>query len=171
MSHNYDNDARAAIKRTSTLTEARQAGNTLADELGVLLSDVVTLSFRAQAAHWNVVGPNFHALHHFFQVVYEDVDGSVDPLAENIRKLGALPPARMSEFMAKRTLTDGVTSTDEAALLQDLATANDSLMERLMDAFDRADKERQQGVADFIAGRIDMHQKWAWQIRALRGAV
>ncbi len=170
MSHYYDNDARAAIYSTAKLTEARRSGGTLADELGVLLSDVFTLALRAQAAHWNVTGENFHSLHAFFGMLYEDIDGSIDPLAENIRKLRAMPPARMSEFMALRTLDDGVTATDAATLLQDLASANDAVIEQLMDLFDRADKEREQGVADFLAGRIDMHQKWAWQIRAHRGA-
>ena len=29
----------------------------------------------------------------------------------------------------------------------------------------QANEERQQGVANFVAERIDAHQKWSWQLR------
>jgi len=47
-----------------------------------------------------------------------------------------------------------------------LLTANESVIKTLNDVFKKATKADQQGIADFISGRIDMHQKWAWQLRA-----
>jgi DNA-binding ferritin-like protein len=52
------------------------------------------------------------------------------------------------------------------AMAKALATANESVIKTLNDSFDKATKANEQGVADFISGRIDMHKKWAWQLRA-----
>jgi hypothetical protein len=38
------------------------------------------------------------------------------------------------------------------------------LIEELKSAFSLMDAANEQGVADFIAGRIDAHQKWSWQL-------
>jgi hypothetical protein len=35
-----------------------------------------------------------------------------------------------------------------------------------MTAFDLAIKENQQGIANFLAERQDMHMKWKWQLTA-----
>jgi DNA-binding ferritin-like protein len=40
------------------------------------------------------------------------------------------------------------------------------LIAKLKQAFNVANGENEQGVANFIAERIDMHQKWSWQLRA-----
>jgi DNA-binding ferritin-like protein len=47
-----------------------------------------------------------------------------------------------------------------------LLTANDSLLVSLKDTFEEAMKADEQGIANFLSERIDMHQKWAWQLRA-----
>jgi DNA-binding ferritin-like protein len=47
-----------------------------------------------------------------------------------------------------------------------LMKANDILLERLNEAFDQATKDKQQGIANFLADRIDMHMKWRWQLKA-----
>jgi DNA-binding ferritin-like protein len=44
------------------------------------------------------------------------------------------------------------------------------LKECLTAAFQLADACNEQGIADFLAGRIDMHGKWIWQLGATIGA-
>jgi hypothetical protein len=48
----------------------------------------------------------------------------------------------------------------------DLYCANSKVLDDYKEAFATADSMNEQGVADFLAGRIDMHQKWAWQLKA-----
>lgn len=130
-----------------------------------LLADVIGFSFRAQGYHWNVVGEDFAQYHKLFGKIYEDVHGSVDPLAENIRKLGGYPPTSLREFADKCSLAgtelDGGSARQLAA---DLLIANEALVEELKAVFTLMDSANEQGVADFIAGRIDAHQMWSWQL-------
>jgi HK97 family phage prohead protease len=142
----------------------------LNEELTELLADVVSFYFRAHGAHWNVKGADFSEYHKLFQKIYEDVYESIDPIAENLRKLGSVAPFTLGSFMALRCLEDAPTILqDPIALANDLLTANDMILDELSDAFDCASMYNQQGIANFLAGRIDSHQYWKWQLTVSLG--
>ena len=142
----------------------------LNEELTELLADVVSFYFRAHGAHWNVRGADFSEYHKLFLKIYEDVYESIDPIAENLRKLGSLAPFTLGSFLALRSIEDASTTLqDPIALANDLLTANDIILDELSDAFDCATAYNQQGVANFLAGRIDQHQFWKWQLTASLG--
>lgn len=141
----------------------------LPEELSELLADVVNFYFRAHGAHWNVKGSDFSEYHALFNEVYEDVYGSIDPIAENLRKLGSLAPFRLSEFVAMTELVDANVGQDPMALARDLLAANDIVLDQIADAFDCASMCGQQGIANFLADRMDKHQFWKWQLTASLG--
>ena len=142
----------------------------LNEELTELLADVVSFYFRAHGAHWNVKGADFSEYHKLFQKIYEDVYESIDPIAENLRKLGSVAPFTLGSFMALRCLEDAPTILqDPIALANDLLVANDMILDELSDAFDCASMYNQQGIANFLAGRIDSHQYWKWQLTVSLG--
>ena len=142
----------------------------LNEELTELLADVVSFYFRAHGAHWNVKGADFSEYHKLFLKIYEDVYESIDPIAENLRKLGSIAPFTLGSFLALRTIDDApATLQDPIALANDLLAANDIVIDELSDAFDCATAYNQQGVANFLAGRIDQHQFWKWQLTASLG--
>ena len=142
----------------------------LNEELTELLADVVSFYFRAHGAHWNVKGADFSEYHKLFLKIYEDVYESIDPIAENLRKLGSIAPFTLGSFLALRTIDDAsAILQDPIALANDLLTANDIILDELSDAFDCASMYNQQGVANFLAGRIDQHQFWKWQLTASLG--
>lgn len=138
----------------------------VAESLAECLGNAVVLAFKAQGHHWNVMGPDFTQYHDFFGEIYEDVYGSIDPLAENLRKLGALAPYRLSEFASLTSIEDMECGCSPMSMCNDLFVANNMMIDCLKETFAAADAANQQGIADFIAGRIDMHQKWAWMLRA-----
>jgi starvation-inducible DNA-binding protein len=134
----------------------------LADSMG----NAVVLYFKAHGHHWNVMGPDFSQFHEFFSNIYEDVYSSIDPLAENMRKLGAMAPFRLTEFMALSSTEDANCGCSALMMCADLRAANEVMLASLNDCFAAANAANQQGIANFIAERIDMHQKWAWQLNA-----
>lgn len=139
--------------------------------LSQLVADQTTLWFRAQAAHWNVVGDDFTQMHDFFGDLADDVLDSIDPTAENIRKLGFLSPSSIDGVTSWRSVpkTSQEPSTDPKVLLKDLRVINNALINKLYEAFKGADGENLQGIANFLADRIDAHEKWRWQIDAHLG--
>lgn len=140
--------------------------NELTKSLKVLVSDVVTFYFMAHGYHWNVEGQDFSQYHSLFADIYEDAYSAIDPIAENIRKLDDYAPFSLKKYMELTTVTFKDVEPSPKAMAKALATANESVIKTLNDSFDKATKANEQGVADFISGRIDMHKKWAWQLRA-----
>jgi HK97 family phage prohead protease len=142
----------------------------LNEELTELLADVVSFYFRAHGAHWNVKGSDFSEYHKLFNEIYEDVYGSIDPIAENLRKLGSLAPFTLPSFIALRSIDDAPAMLqDPMSLASDLIAANDIIIDEISDAFDCATMYGQQGVANFLADRLDKHQFWKWQLTASIG--
>lgn len=132
-----------------------------------LLADAISLYLRAHGYHWNVVGSDFAEYHALFESIYSDIYESVDPIAENIRKLEGVAPFRLPEIMALRTLTDQpLPAPLPTAMTSDLLAGTVAILETLRAAFAAASAADEQGIANFIAERIDAHQKHEWMLRS-----
>ena len=141
----------------------------LAMKLSVILADVVAYRALAHGFHWNVKGPEFIQFHDFFATLYEDADSSVDPLAENVRKLGFDAPFTLEDFVSLSCLEIAPAGSDPITMCQRLYQINEHIRACLNAGFNIANDIGQQGIADFLAGRIDMHDKWLWQLGTITG--
>jgi starvation-inducible DNA-binding protein len=132
-----------------------------------LLADTVALKFKAHGYHWNVEGENFPQAHSFFEMIYSDYDEAIDPFAENLRRLDTYAPFKLSRLASLSTVAESDVTAEFEDMALDLLKSNDAVLAKLKDAFDLADAAREQGIANFIAERIDMHAKWHWQLSAV----
>lgn len=140
--------------------------NELIISLRVLIGNAFVMYFKAHSHHWNVEGINFSQFHEFFGKIYEDVYGSIDEIAEEIRAMGEYAPRTLSEIYEYKTLNEGNVSVTVEQMLQDLQNANIGVLESLNKSMEIATRENKQGLADFLAGRIDIHEKHGWMIRS-----
>ena len=138
----------------------------LTNALKTLLADTVTMYFVAHGFHWNVEGQDFSQYHSLFAEVYEDVYSAVDPIAEDVRKLGEYAPYTLSKFVDLRTVEPKDVKPEPKAMAKELLRINDALIESIGKAFKAAEKADEQGIMDFLAGRDDMHKKWRWMLSA-----
>ena len=138
----------------------------LTDDLKTLMADAVTMYFVAHGYHWNVEGQDFSQYHDLFADIYEDVYSSIDPIAENLRKLDEYAPFTLSKFADLRTVESVEVKPEPKAMAKALLKVNDGVIETINKAFKSAEKAGEQGVMDFLASRDDMHKKWRWQLTA-----
>lgn len=138
----------------------------LIKSLKTLLANNITMYLKAYGFHWNVEGKDFTQFHDFFGDIYSDLDGATDPIAENIRKLGGVAPFAIKTLDGLRTIKDVKTSTDPIQMCVDLSDANDMMLININEAFRLATANNEQGIANFLADRDDMHKKWRWQLDA-----
>lgn len=153
-------------------TEPQMAELTKQDlslRLADLLGDVVVFKFMAHGFHWNVRGINFSEFHEFFGEIYEDADSSIDPIAENIRKLGFDAPFRLQDFVESSNESEPTDSNDPLEMSRSLYQANQDVLECIVHALSVADELEEQGIVNFLAERQDMHSKWEWQLRSIVG--
>ena len=134
--------------------------------LNSLLAGTVDLKFRAHGFHWNVKGADFAQYHELFGEIYEDLDGSIDPIAENLLKIGFDAPFQIRELATMSQISPLEATDLPSSMAIDLYKGLDSLLILLNAAFTSAMGANEQGVANFLADRIDSTKKWMWQLRA-----
>ena len=135
--------------------------------LKVTLSNTFMMYFKAHSHHWNVEGPMFSEYHKFLGELYEELYEAVDPLAEQIRALDEYAPISLTDlYRAKTTNEDPVKPNDFREMVMSLLMDNEKVLESLNMTFKLANDLNKQGLADFIAGRIDVHNKHAWMLRS-----
>lgn len=133
------------------------------------LSDSFTMYFMAHAYHWNVEGADFSEYHDFFTKIYEEIYGSIDAWAENIRKLGAMAPYTLAEIGMPSNIKEEYPSSDPIEMCMALYRANEVVIESISRAHKAAEDIDEQGIIDFLAGRDDAHKMWRWQLKSITG--
>lgn len=139
----------------------------LVDNMKTLLGSSVSLYIKAANFHWNVEGPDFPQYHEFFGEYYADIYGTIDTIAEYIRALDSYTPASLKRFQELSLIQDQTMQQPPTGMFQELFNDNATMLSFLNSTFDVATGERQQGIANFIAERIDAHQKHQWMIRSI----
>lgn len=141
----------------------------LTEVLAVLLGETVTLKFMAQGFHWNVKGKDFSEYHRFFGKIYEELEEAIDLTGENIRKMGVDAPFTLGDFLTLSPFEAKGIGSDPIQMSRALYEANVYVLETLNQAFAYATACNSQGVANFLADRIDTHEKLHWQLGAIIG--
>lgn len=139
----------------------------LTDALKTLLATEYAFVVKAQQFHWNVEGPDFAQLHEFFGEIYQEVyNNAIDRTAEYIRTLDDYTPGSFERFLELSQIS-GQTKIPRARLMiEELLANNGQMLELLNQCFAEAEQENQQGIANFVAERIDAHGKHGWQLRS-----
>jgi starvation-inducible DNA-binding protein len=122
---------------------------------------------KAHGYHWNVEGILFDQFHDMFSDVYEDAWAAVDQYAEWVRIFDQYAVFDVMSILATSGIKyeDGVLN-NPIDMLNSLSDSNDKLIADLKVAFDYANTAGEQGIADFFAGRITVHEKWRWKFNS-----
>ena len=142
--------------------------NAVAEQLARLLADEFVLYTKTRNAHWNIEGPDFHAMHIFFESQYEQLDEVMDSVAERIRKIGHYAPGTLTQLLQLTHLTEKSDSkNDSLGFLKELLEDHESIIEFIRGNINPiADKYNDAGTSDFITGLMETHEGMAWMIRA-----
>ena len=121
---------------------------------------------KTHSFHWNVEGQDFYEYHKLFELIYDEVYGSIDDFAEKIRSLGAYIPVSLHNLnlLTKVDDEDSVPSKDE--MVAELLMDNEKMLKILKMTYDAAEAEGQHGFSNFLAERMDAHSKHGWFLRS-----
>lgn len=141
----------------------------VSDILNTLLADEYVLYTNTRNYHWNVVGPQFHDLHKFFESQYEELNEVVDEVAERVRTLGGTALGSLTEFLKQTRLKEHPEPSGSALqMVKNLLMSHEAVIQSLrVDLETCADKFHDMGTNDFLTGLMERHEKMAWMLRAL----
>lgn len=138
----------------------------LIQKLNKLLASSFTMYLKTHQFHWNVEGQDFHQYHEFFGNLYQEIHGSVDTTAEQIRALGGYAKGSLAEYKELSTVRDQVTIPAIQEMLAILGRDNAAVIAILNEVHDAATAQKEYGLINYIEGRIDTHKKHGWMLRA-----
>ncbi len=108
------------------------------------LADIAVSYIKIHNLHWNVVGPQFKAVHEYLESIYDAYADALDEIAELIKMNGAFPAASLREYLelsdiaeldskdikvedaVKALLDNIVTLRDEATAIRKAASEEDA---------------------------------------------
>lgn len=138
----------------------------LADNLKEILATTYSYKIKAQNFHWNVESRTFGQDHELFGEIYSDSEGAIDTIAEYIRTLDEYAPGSFKRFSELSKIEDQLKIPKSDLMYKELLKDTETLIALIKDAFDVATKEREQGIANFLADRLTSHGKYRWQLKA-----
>ena len=139
----------------------------IADGLSKVLADTYTLYLKTHNFHWNVTGPMFKTLHEMFEEHYIELRDAVDVLAERIRALGAYAPGSYAQFAALTQIAEetGVPAAED--MIRQLVQGHEAVIRIARQTTALAAEAGDEGTADLLTGRLEVHEKTAWMLRSL----
>jgi starvation-inducible DNA-binding protein len=139
----------------------------LADDLKVLLASCYGFAIKVQQFHWCVEGPDFPQYHKFFGEIYDDIqENAIDQTAEYVRILGSYTPGSFTRLAELCIIEDQLKIPRAQLMIAELHHDNLQLINLLNQCFAGAEQENKQGIMDFLASRLDSHEKWSWQLNS-----
>jgi starvation-inducible DNA-binding protein len=134
--------------------------------LKAALADSFVFYYKAHQSHWNVEGILFAQFHDLFGKIYEEVYGSIDILAEELRALDAYAPMSTAALRELSGIEEESIFRDArdmtAVLLEDIST----VLKSLEMAYHFAELEHQHGLSNILAERQDAFKKHRWMLRS-----
>jgi starvation-inducible DNA-binding protein len=138
----------------------------VAENLGDALADAFRLSFNLQGLHWNVEGPIFYSLHKLTETQYEEIEESVDVLAERIRALGLPAPESLRELDDRSVVDDLPKDAELKARVERTVSDYESAGIRLKQIVALAESNDDIRTADLLTNQLGKYEEFAWMLRA-----
>lgn len=140
----------------------------LTASLHIALANTFVMYFKAHSYHWNIEGSNFPQYHGLLDDLYNELHDAVDPTAERIRVIGQYAPHSLKDLLDSSTIDEDSDKPDTPEeMFQNLLDSNNKVVDSLNKVFELATSAKKQGIADFAAGRLDVHDKHGWFLRSI----
>ena len=140
------------------------------DQIKIIVKRAFSNSFmfylKAHFYHWNVEGRHFSQDHELFGNIYEEVQGSLDKFAEEIRSIDSYAPGTFDRFKEFSDIQQEQNVPSAEQMYANLLADTDTVIKQLTTTFEELEKRKLHGFADFIGGRMDALNKHAWMLRS-----
>ncbi|MBD1423977.1 Dps family protein [Sphingobacterium arenae] len=136
--------------------------------LSHILADEFVLYTKTRNAHWNIEGPNFHAMHIMFESQYNELADIIDNVAERMRTLGHYAPATLKQILQLTHLTEQTREkNDSTGFIRELLSDHESITINIRTQINRlAEQLKDVGTSDYLTGLTEYHEKTAWMLRS-----
>jgi starvation-inducible DNA-binding protein len=148
----------------ATPTDLRgDAGPAIAAALNAALADAFALYLKTKNFHWHMSGPHFRDYHLLLDEQATEIFAMTDPMAERVRKLGAMTLHSIGHIARLQRILDN--DADYVApldMLAELREDNRTLLTQLRETHEVCDEHRDVATASLIEVWIDETERRIW---------
>jgi starvation-inducible DNA-binding protein len=131
--------------------------------LNALIADTFALYVKTKNFHWHVSGPHFRDYHLLLDEQADQLQGSIDILAERARKVGGTTIRSIGQIAKLQRIKDNdkgyVAAID---MLLELMNDNKAQIHSMREAHEIADKHEDVATASLLENFIDEAEKRCW---------
>ena len=138
----------------------------LEQSLNEFLADLNVFYRKLQNYHWNAQGKDFFRTHEKLEELYNEVNESIDEIAEHILILGGQPLGTLKDYLATSTIQEAENKkvkSDE--IYSNLITDFETLLKKSTEIKEEADKENDYATSALIDNYILNYGKHLWMLK------
>ncbi len=140
----------------------------VADVIMDLFADTYCIYIHTQSAHWNLISPQFYALHILLQKQYEELAESIDAIAERVRSLGLHVDASFSSLKRRSHLKNRAfeEKKQDFSLIEDLVLDHEHMAKRYRSKIGFCQQNQDEMSGDLIIKQLTFHEMAAYLLRS-----
>jgi starvation-inducible DNA-binding protein len=133
------------------------------EAINPIIADSYALYVKTKNYHWHLAGSHFRDYHLLFDEQADAIFGSIDPLAERMRRIGATTIRSISHIGELQTIED---DNDDFVppenMIQNLIADNRHIAEAQRAAIEICDKNRDTVTGNLLQEILDETEKRIW---------
>jgi starvation-inducible DNA-binding protein len=155
-------ERRNAVMATPSDLDA-QAAPEVGGAMNVVLADVFALYVKTKNFHWHMTGPHFRDYHLLLDEQADQIFAMTDPIAERVRKLGALTLKSIGQIAkTQRVLDNDADYVEPQDMLAELREDNTTLAAGMREVHELCEKHRDFATASLLEVWLDETERRAW---------
>ena len=138
----------------------------LEQTLNEFLADLNVFYRKLQNYHWNAQGKDFFRTHEKLEELYNEVNESIDEIAEHILIIGGQPLGTLIDYLSVGTIQEEVNKkvkSDE--IYSNLIKDYETLLNKAIEIKQEADKENDYATSALIDNYILNYGKHLWMLK------
>ena len=157
-------EPRPTAARLDTPTDlSAEAVKEVSAALNGLLADTFAVLLKTRNFHWHVSGPHFRDYHLLLDEQVEQLENSIDILAERVRKIGGTTIRSIGHITKLQRIKDNDEDYVPALdMLKELMNDNKSMIEHMREAHKLTDDHEDVATASLLEVFIDETEKRCW---------
>lgn len=131
--------------------------------LNGLLADTFALYVKTKNFHWHVSGPHFRSYHLMLDEQGEQIEATIDDLAERVRKIGGTTIRSIGHIARLQRVHDNDAEyVEPLEMLAELMSDNKAMIENMRKTRMLADEIEDVATASLLETFIDAAEKRCW---------
>jgi starvation-inducible DNA-binding protein len=140
-----------------------EAVKAISDALNTILADSYALYLKTKNFHWHVSGPHFRDYHLLLDEQGDQLQASIDVLAERARKVGGTTIRSIGHIAKLQRIKDNDKGYVPAIdMLLELMNDNKAQIHSMREVHEVADKHEDVATASLLENFIDEAEKRCW---------